>query len=162
MSFNIPKNVPSFSNPQRQLEDHFWPSSGPTSRTSLKSKVGGLIQHSDRNTLPMYKDKPADFYAPARRRSPFRTKRVMMLVTAALLACIWFFAPGLDDHKEKAVKKVGGWGWLKNDKQAKSKADWLKRRERVVEAFELSWDAYTRYAWGRLHLLEHQGRRVKC
>lgn len=164
MSFNIPKHVPSFSNPQRQLEDRFWPSDGSTtSRTSgLKSKVGGLIQHSDKNFLPMYKDKPADFYAPARRRSPFRTKRVMMLVTAAVLALIWFFAPGLDDHKEKAVKKVGGWGWLKNDKQAKSKADWLKRRERVVEAFELSWDAYTRYAWGKFLPPIVEGTRINC
>jgi mannosyl-oligosaccharide alpha-1,2-mannosidase len=154
MSFNIPKNVPGFSNPQRQLEDRFWPSSGTaTSRTSaLKSKVGGLIQHSDKNSLPMYKDKPADFYAPARRRSPFRTKRIMMLITALVLAGIWFFAPGLDDHKERARERVGGLGWLKKDVKAKSKADWRKRQDRVVEAFELSWDAYSRYAWGKLFL----------
>lgn len=154
MSFNIPKNVPSFANPQRQLEDRFWPSSGTTtSRTSgLKSKVNHLIQHSDKNTLPMYKDKPADFYNPAQRRSPFRTKRIMLLFTGFVMACIYFLAPAsLDAHKEKVKSKVGGgWGWLKTDNKAQSKADWLQRRERVVEAFELSWDAYTRYAWGKL------------
>ncbi|RKU42314.1 mannosyl-oligosaccharide alpha-1,2-mannosidase [Coniochaeta pulveracea] len=163
MSFNIPKNVPAFSNPQRQLEDHFWPSSGTaTSRAStFKSKVGGLIQHSDKNSLPMYKDKPADFYAP-RRRSPFRTKRIMMLITALVLTGIWFFAPGLDDHKERAREKVGGLGWLKKDVKAKSKADWRKRQDRVVEAFELSWDAYSRYAWGydEFHPIAKTGRNM--
>jgi len=46
--------------------------------------------------------------------------------------------------------RLRNWDWAREkDGKAKNKADWLKRRERVVEAFELSWDAYERYAWGK-------------
>jgi len=47
------------------------------------------------------------------------------------------------------VGKLNQWGWLAQEEGGK-KVDWLERRERVVEAMELSWDAYERYAWGGL------------
>jgi len=52
------------------------------------------------------------------------------------------------------VSITNRWNWLaqegSNGKRDK-KVDWLRRRERVVEAMELSWAAYERYAWGKLH-----------
>ncbi|EAQ93322.1 hypothetical protein CHGG_01557 [Chaetomium globosum CBS 148.51] len=64
MSFAIPKNVPSFSNPQRQLEDHVWGASQSRQR-SAASLVGGVQDFlgggggsNSRAGLPMYKDKP--------------------------------------------------------------------------------------------------------
>jgi len=147
MSFNVPKNVPSFTNPQRQLEDKLWPSSGISSRRGVGAKVDGLL-HPNRDALPMYKDKPYGYPASQRARPVYRRKRTIGLLFLLVVGFMWYFG-ALAGHQEMVRGKVGGWGWLQNDKgKAKSKADWMRRRERVVEAFELSWDAYQRYAWG--------------
>lgn len=152
MAFNVPRHVPSFTAPQRELEDRLWPSSGVSSRrgggASLGSKVGGLL-HPERNSaLPMYKDKPYGYPASQRARPLYRRKRAVGFLFLVVVGFMWFLG-GLGGHKERIEGRVRGWGWLKDDKgRAKSTADWMRRRERVVEAFELSWDAYSRYAWG--------------
>ncbi|KAH8905389.1 endoplasmic reticulum mannosyl-oligosaccharide 1,2-alpha-mannosidase [Coniochaeta sp. PMI_546] len=162
MSFNVPKNVPSFTNPQRELEDRLWPSSGVSSRRAagnIGAKVGGIL-HPERTTLPMYKDKPYGYPASQRARPVYRRKRTVGFFFLLLVVFMWYFG-ALSGHQEKVRRRVGGWGWLKDDKgKAKSKADWLRRRERVVEAFELSWDAYARYAWGydEFHPIAKTGR----
>ncbi|OIW34901.1 endoplasmic reticulum mannosyl-oligosaccharide 1,2-alpha-mannosidase [Coniochaeta ligniaria NRRL 30616] len=170
MSFNVPKNVPSFTNPQRELEDRLWPSSGVSSRrggasannTSLGAKVGGLL-HPDRNStaLPMYKDKPYGYPASQRARPVYRRKRTVGFFFLVLVVFAWYFGALSGGRQEGVRRRVGGWGWLKEDGgKAKSRADWLRRRERVVEAFELSWDAYARYAWGydEFHPVAKTGR----
>lgn len=156
MSFTVPRNVPSFSNPQRALEDRLWSSSGASSRRGgnpgggLGARVGGLL-HPEKGALPMYKDKPYGYPASHRARPLYRRKRVLGIVALLVLGFMWYFG-ALTEHQEKVRGKVAGWGWLQTDRgKAKSKTDWLKRRERVVEAFELSWDAYSRYAWGESH-----------
>lgn len=151
MSFSVPKNVPSFTNPQRALEDRLWPSSGVTKHRSglggVQDRVGNFL-NPDRGALPMYKDKPCAYPPSGRPRPIFRRKRVLGLLFIVVIILLWFNG-SLNDHQEKAKVKLNQWGWLRNDgDKAKSKADWLKRRERVVEAMELSWDAYERYAWG--------------
>jgi mannosyl-oligosaccharide alpha-1,2-mannosidase len=105
--------------------------------------------HPERNaSLPMYKDKPFGYPASQRARPLYRRKRIVAVLFLVVFGLMWFFG-GLSGHKDRVQGKVRGWGWLKDDKgRARSKADWIKRRERVVEAFELSWDAYSRYAWG--------------
>lgn len=50
--------------------------------------------------------------------------------------------------KNATEKAKEGWSWLKRPEKSGTNVDWLDRRERVVEAFTLSWDAYERYAWG--------------
>ncbi|KAM7206924.1 glycoside hydrolase [Rhypophila sp. PSN 637] len=164
MSFNIPKNVPSFTNPQRELEDRLWPSSGATKHRSglggsVQDKVTGFLR-PDRSALPMYKDKPYAYPPSGRARPIFRRKRVFGLLFLVMLGLLWFNG-SFDDHHEKAKVKLNQWGWLRSDtSKGKSKADWLKRRERVVEAMELSWDAYERYAWGydEFHPIAKTGR----
>jgi mannosyl-oligosaccharide alpha-1,2-mannosidase len=160
MAFNLPKNVPSFTNPQRELEDRLWPSSGVSSRRGggnqagggLGAKVGGLL-HPERSALPMYKDKPYGYPASQRARPVYRRKTTVGFFFLLLVGFMWYFG-ALSGHQDKVRGRVRGWGWLKDDKgKAKTKADWLRRRERVVEAFELSWDAYARYAWGKYCLL---------
>lgn len=56
---------------------------------------------------------------------------------------------GFWGREDTAEKVKDGWGWSQKPERAGGKIDWLSRRERVVEAFTLSWDAYERYAWGR-------------
>ena len=184
MSFTVPKNVPSFGNPQRLAEDQLWASSGVTARSAghnhhnihqqyragagagagvgvgvggqpgsgllggVQDRVGGIL-HPDRNVLPMYKDKPYA-HAPSYRARPlFRRKRTLGLLLLIALVFLWF-SGALKGHQERAATSLADWGWLKTDTGAKgTSADWPKRRQRVVEAFELSWDAYERYAWGK-------------
>lgn len=151
-SFSIPKNVPSFSNPQRQYEDRLW--AAATNKNSkpgnILSGVQDIISGGNRAALPMYKDKPY-MYPPGRggyggggggfRPRRKRTLGLLLLVVAGL---VWWSGV-FSGEQEGAV--VSGWGWWGQD-TGRSRANWLKRRERVVEAMELSWDAYERYAWG--------------
>ncbi len=164
MSFAIPKNVPSFGNPQRIVEDHIWGNSAVTSRAGagaraasinantnagilagVQDRVGGLFEN--KNTLPMYKDKPYA-YPPSQRAKPlWRRKRVLGFVLA-LLALLYFFGASRRHNRADDPTKRPLWGWLNQDTDHAKKTDWNMRREMVVDAFTLSWDAYERYAWG--------------
>lgn len=165
MSFTVPKNVPSFNNPQRALEDHLWAaSSGVTARApGLRGAVGGGgggiigdglgkvegFLNPNRNTLPMYKDKPFAYPASQRNRPLYRRKSCMAIALfLVVLVAYWCGFFGEEPYERLPSLKTSG--WLQAE-EAKGKADWLERRQKVVEAFELSWDSYERYAWGKHH-----------
>lgn len=161
MSFSIPKNVPSFSDPQRELENRVWGSSGITARgaashsngvmSGMQDRVGNFFDKS-RGDLPMYKDKPFS-YAASRRRQPFWKRKRNMGGLAALFCLFVFYYRGLfsspSGQLERTEKTKNNWSWLKGPDKVE-KVDWSKRREEVKDAFTLSWDAYERYAWGML------------
>ena len=153
-SFSIPKNVPSFTNPQRELENRAWGSSGMTARSAAPANGGVMSGMQDRvgsffeknRDLPMYKDKPYSYASSRRQRSVWKRKRVMGIAISFVMIVLYFLGFFGDDAA--ATKKAKeGWSWLQRP-ESDSKADWLGRRERVKEAFILSWDAYDRYAWG--------------
>ncbi|OAA59011.1 mannosyl-oligosaccharide alpha-1,2-mannosidase [Niveomyces insectorum RCEF 264] len=187
MSFAVPRNVPSFTNPQRQAEDHLWAaaaaprgggggggSGGGSSKGGILNGVGGFLDAATggsgggggggRNSyaLPMYKDKPYGYPPSQRRRPVYRRKRVLALLALAVLALLYY--RGWFGAHNAARTPLRPWGWLnsKDDRTRGGRVDWLKRRERVVEAFELSWDAYERYAWGydEYHPESKQGRQM--
>ncbi|KAL2180357.1 glycoside hydrolase family 47 protein [Thermothelomyces heterothallicus CBS 202.75] len=155
MSFAIPKNVPSFSSPQRQLEDQLWAASSRNrQRSSLVGNVQGFLSPGSRAGLPMYKDKPY-MYPPGRgggsyawRRPLYRRKRTCALLLLVVAGLAWW--TGLFAGPQARVGGGLSWsGWLAQETGGEANAaEWAKRRERVVEAMELSWDAYERYAWG--------------
>lgn len=151
MSFSIPKQVPNFADPHRHLEDRAWaavPRRGATAGSifnGVQERVNGLF---DSEGLPMYKDKPY-WYAPSSRRSWWRRKRV--LGPTALTVVFILYLMGFFSGHSESQRAVSALSWL-GVPQEKGKADWDKRRESVVEAFELSWDAYERYAWGELKM----------
>ncbi|KAJ9142100.1 alpha-1,2-Mannosidase [Pleurostoma richardsiae] len=169
MSFTVPKNVPSFGNPTRVLEDHLWSSSNAASRpghrpTSTFSN-GGILSSftsaSNQNGLPMYKDKPYAYPPSQRPRPLYRKKRVLTFLFLFVVGLFWW--NGTFKKHTDEIQSLRSGGWLKSDdKSTKGKADWGKRRERVVEAFELSWNAYERYAWGydEFHPITKQGRQM--
>ncbi|KAH8737117.1 glycoside hydrolase family 47 protein [Ilyonectria robusta] len=127
MSFSMPKNLPAFANPQRDLEDRVWGS-------------GARSGHS--KGLPMYKDKP---YGRLPSHTPFwKRKRVVGLAAIVFFVLYWRGFFSLGTSKQDAPKD---WSWMSFSKEEKV-ADWNERREHVVDAFELSWDSYKRYAWG--------------
>jgi endoplasmic reticulum Man9GlcNAc2 1,2-alpha-mannosidase len=161
MSFAVPRNVPSFQDPQRADEDRLWQAAGMTSRGSSRGhQQGGLLGgvHSrvdgflgTKSQLPMYKDKPYT-YAASRRLQPFwRRKRSALGLVVLVLTGLYFFGAFADhsSHLDPAQ-----WTWLRTPEPPGNKADWDKRRERVKEAFELSWDAYARYGWGELDMFQ--------
>ncbi|KAI1336413.1 glycoside hydrolase family 47 protein [Xylariaceae sp. FL0016] len=159
MSFNVPKNVPSFSNPQRVVEDSIWGSSavarGPIKSGSILAGVQDRI-FDNRNTLPMYKDKPYAYPPSQRVRPLWRRKRSFGFILL-LLSLLYYF--GIFDRHQEAAKS---WSWLNSATDSGHYADWSQRRERVVEAFELSLDAYSRYAWGydEYHPVSKKGRQM--
>ncbi|KAI0124648.1 family 47 glycosyl hydrolase [Xylariales sp. AK1849] len=150
MAFAIPKNMPSFSNPNRALEDRHW-GSGPAS-------IGSHFGTRNSQSLPMYKDKPYA-YPPSQRSRPIWRRKRVAGVLSILLSLLYYLGAFSSHHNSVAERP--SWSWLKGPDQEK-KADWPKRRERVVEAFELSWDAYDRYAWGydEFHPISKKGKQM--
>jgi len=69
------------------------------------------------------------------------------MAVAFLVAVLYFFG-FFGSHTENVEKVKEKWTWLQKPEKGGSQVDWLSRRERVKEAFTLSWDAYERYAWG--------------
>ncbi|KEY74110.1 hypothetical protein S7711_05360 [Stachybotrys chartarum IBT 7711] len=166
MSFSVPRNLPNFNAAERELEDRAWSSiSGSRSTKSkgimneVQGRVTGLF---DKNALPMYKDKPY-LYAPSMRRRPWwRRKRILLsgaLGFLYLLHLLGVFSSGSTSANDESRK--AGWLWDSAGRE-KGKHDWNKRRELVVEAFQLSWDAYERYAWGydEFHPVSKKGRNM--
>jgi mannosyl-oligosaccharide alpha-1,2-mannosidase len=165
MAFVVPKNVPSFTNPQRQLEDSRWGSSrsvnggrsavgGPSAGPGPAQRMGGLFE---RRELPMYKDKPYNYGAASRRRRQWwRLKRSWLagaLVFVTLLYWLGlgslFAEPGRRPTALSSTRRrpSGFLGWL-GLRPAAPAVDWDERREAVKDAFLASWEAYERHAWG--------------
>ncbi|KAJ8121010.1 hypothetical protein ONZ43_g2431 [Nemania bipapillata] len=150
MSFGVPKNTPSFNNPQRVIEDHIWGSTavarGPNNRHGPGGGILGSVQDrlfENRNALPMYKDKPYA-YPPSHRHRPLWRRKRSIGFLLLIVSLLYYFGAFQEHHDTVAAP----WGWLTSSSESGKSADWLGRRQRVVEAFTLSFDAYSRYAWG--------------
>ncbi|KAF3105747.1 mannosyl-oligosaccharide alpha-1,2-mannosidase [Orbilia oligospora] len=185
MAFSIPRNVPSFTNPQRQNEDTYWASSGSVHKsTGVQNRIGGIFKSAN-SDLPLYKDKP--YYSSTtstygyrrRKRDMFLRKRVAVFAILFIGAVYWFFGPssaniptdGNDgdidfpksSNDDTAPKKESGWFTEKPKKQSSTPEKvWLERRERVKDAFLISWDAYKTYAWGfdEFHPISRTGKQM--
>ncbi|KAI1819202.1 amino acid permease [Xylaria intraflava] len=162
MSFTVPRNAPSFNNPQRVIEDHIWGSTavarGPNSRAGAGGGILNGVQDrlfENRNALPMYKDKPYAYPPSYRRRPLWRRKRSFGFVLLVISLLYYFGA--FEKRRDNAVS----WSWLSSSSES-GRADWLGRRQRVVEAFTLSFDAYSRYAWGydEYHPVSRKGKQM--
>lgn len=174
MSFQLPSRVPAFDSAQREIEDGYWraaTSSNPHRHTGaaygnsdsngldLSGRIGNFINPSH-DDLPMYKDKPhfnprKTGPAAARRRK----KRLMwVLICVIFVVSLWWFVSGgrgSDDTGGRGIRSMHGgdlWKWVKSfDKERTGRNDavnWAERRERVRDAFIVSWDSYEQDAWG--------------
>ncbi|KAL3417264.1 glycosyl hydrolase family 47 protein [Phlyctema vagabunda] len=164
MSFAVPKNVPSFTDPQRQAENKVWGSSGVTARANAHGAgmMNGVQEFfgKDKGNLPLYKDKPYS-YASSRRKQPmWKQKRILAIFGLAIV--LLYFLGAFERSTDTDTKAREGWSWLKRPEKAGSTVDWLDRRERVREAFVLSWDSYERYAWGydEFHPVSKRGKQM--
>ncbi|KAH0556675.1 hypothetical protein GP486_005518 [Trichoglossum hirsutum] len=162
MSFSLPHNIPNFADPQRNFEDNRWGSSGTVhghrsgavgnrAYTNGRNGTGGYPKGND---LPLYKDKPYAYASSRRKRPLWRRKRV--LAGIVLLLGLFYWLELLPSISSKRAM------WAKGRSRHSKVLDWNQRRERVREAFTLSWDAYERHAWGfdEFHPISKRGTQM--
>ncbi|KAI4086831.1 MAG: hypothetical protein LQ344_007232 [Seirophora lacunosa] len=156
MSFSSSGNL----NGHRRQHDGLWGSAGQNgyTRSNIGAKLDGYF---DNRELPMYKDKPYN-YASSRRKPLYQKWRftfAMLLLLAPVLYWIGVFSPTKPMAKVNEQSKKNG-SWL--NKPSSAKVDWDERREKVREAFILSWDGYEKYAWGfdQYHPLSKKGHQM--
>lgn len=154
-SFSIP-NGASFPDPQRDIGTRHWGAPG-TARaphglnnggviSDMQDRVGGLFEKP--TDLPMYKDKPYS-YASSRRRKPLWRRKRTFGIGAVFSIFVLYLCGFFTRHDGATDRPKNRWSLLQMQETGGSQVDWLGRRERVKEAFTLSWDAYERYAWGK-------------
>lgn len=113
----------------------------------------------------MYKDKP--YFAP-RRTGPGRRRRNILYggVCAILLVLLWYYTGASEVVNRVGLKRPDSakgtdlWSWMqsfgvteseKEETGGKKKSvDWGARRDKVRDAFIVSWDGYEKHAWGML------------
>jgi mannosyl-oligosaccharide alpha-1,2-mannosidase len=105
----------------------------------------------------MYKDKPYT-YGARRPTKSWRRKRVLFGGFVFLFGLMYWMGwlssspasiqESLDEGKKNAKSALD---WLKSAEH--TSVDWDLRRERVKEAFVLSWDGYEQYAWGKFQCI---------
>ncbi|KAI4158087.1 MAG: hypothetical protein LQ342_007761 [Letrouitia transgressa] len=152
MSYALPRNL----NAHRHREDGSWGRAAQNGHTgtSIGAKLDGYF---DKRELPMYKDKPYS-YAVSRRNKPlYKRWRFTLGIILLLFTLLYWF--GFFSSSKTTVKGQGrsAWKWL--NKPGTAQIDWDDRREKVREAFKLSWDGYEKYAWGydKYYPLSKQG-----
>jgi mannosyl-oligosaccharide alpha-1,2-mannosidase len=107
----------------------------------------------------MYKDKP--YFAPRRTGPRLRRRRVLQGIILLLgLFSLWYIVTGSSDTYRSpwtpdTVKGEELWRWVQRldseqpyDGTPLKGIDWAARREKVRDAFIVSWDGYEQYAWG--------------
>lgn len=160
MSFQLPSKVPAFDSSQRPLEDGYWSAAKSSAHEGFASKYNPFGD-SERD-LPMYKDKP--YFAPKRTGPAAERRRrrrfLWLVVGVTFLGLVWWLwsRPSANDlmWRQGLNMKKGGdlWKWMKGLEKGESEnalskdVDWEARREKVKDAFIVSWDSYEKHGWG--------------
>ena len=166
MSFQAPRDKSPFTS-QQPFQNNYWrasrspgtnglPGYGFSPPTSISNTLNTPL--SGDRTLPMYKDKP--YFAPRRTGPRARRRKIIYsgLFLFALL-CLWYYSgSGQSEWKTPDGEKGAElWKWVQSFEESepgydgsspKKKIDWAARREKVRDAFIVSWDGYATNAWG--------------
>lgn len=161
MSFQIPNRVPAFNSAQREAEDGYWQAANSSQQAAKHSgfeftnRIGNFMNPS--RELPMYKDKP--YYSTRGGTASRRKRRKRFWVTigiAFVVSLWWLLGRSPDGHIERGIKRMHGtelWKWIQSIDTAgfttgDEKVDWEERRQRVKDAFVISWEGYKEHAYG--------------
>lgn len=128
----------------------------PNVTTNVGDKINNMLSTTEEEELPMYKDKPYN-YATSERRLPFwRRQRLFLVLIGVLVVIIYFAGTSKRIQKPQATPGDGGkekstWNLLSGiSKSRHSPPNWDDRRDKVKDAFKISWEAYEKHAWGEL------------
>ncbi|KAL7270982.1 mannosyl-oligosaccharide alpha-1,2-mannosidase [Rhizina undulata] len=135
MSFNIPRNVPAFADPSRQLEDTAW-NAVRSSNSPRSPRSGGLFSRD--KELPLYKDKP--YYASGALKRRAWKRKSFWGVVGLLLVGLWWW--GVFESGSSTI------GLPEINRKPALPVNWDDRREMVKDVFLKSWKAYEEHAWG--------------
>lgn len=152
MSFNLPRNVPSFDDPIRPHEDKLWAGSKRNKSTGnghANANVGiaGKLGLANQKELPMYKDKPYN-YASSNQRSPIAKKRRNLVLITLLVVGLLYWIGHATSERDGTKSKTTTGSWNPLAKQKSPPVDWEARRQHVKDAFKISWDSYEKHGWG--------------
>lgn len=139
--------------------DASWGSSGRSrfqanghANGGMTDSIGGMFKtengsYSDRkNSLPMYKDKPFQYPGSTRHIPWYKRKRSLAAAALSFFALFYWldlFSSGQHIKSKESLGK-SSWSWS----SSKDKVDWEERRQKVKDAFKLSWSSYEKHAWG--------------
>ncbi|KAL1624908.1 mannosyl-oligosaccharide alpha-1,2-mannosidase [Diplodia seriata] len=126
---------------------------------TMTDRLGGMF--GDGKELPMYKDKPYN-YGGSARRGWFRRRRSLVFGVFAFFVFLYWFGLFSGSEENKGAGRTGFLSGMMSGKPSAAVVDWDDRRDRVRDAFKLSWDAYEKYAWGydEFHPVSKKGRQM--
>ncbi|KKY13871.1 putative glycoside hydrolase family 47 protein [Diplodia seriata] len=126
---------------------------------TMTDRLGGMF--GDGKELPMYKDKPYN-YGGSARRGWFRRRRSLVFGVFAFFVFLYWFGLFSGSEENKGAGSTGFLSGMMSGKPSAAVVDWDDRRDRVRDAFKLSWDAYEKYAWGydEFHPVSKKGRQM--
>lgn len=118
----------------------------------LPNKLGTFFEQD--RPLPMYKDKP--HFAPRRTAPRKKWRPLLALLGLSIIAYFFYNQPNIPRWQRSGGYDKGAalWNWMQtlDDSSASEKhVDWNARREKVREAFQVSWEGYEKEAWGKAH-----------
>lgn len=96
----------------------------------------------------MYKDKPYNYSASRKNTSWYQRRRTFAVAILGILGLGYWFGIFSSVGKIAPVGRSGAASWNWGSTPGGSKGDWDDRRQKVKEAFVLSWDGYEKHAWG--------------
>ncbi|KAL8821635.1 MAG: hypothetical protein Q9191_007271 [Dirinaria sp. TL-2023a] len=134
--------------PVRASANSSWAASKMPSQNGNANGIGRKLEgYFDNRQLPMYKDKPYSYVSSRRKPPPYKRPQILLgsfLVFFGLLYWLGIFSPLL--RKSRRIIEPGKVD-LSRLMPGLAAVDWEDRRERVKEAFVLSWDGYEKNAW---------------
>lgn len=151
MSYALPQNGPTHRHTEQW--SRFGEEHTANTNPGMGEKMSDMFNVGRRDSLPMYKDKPAGYFGASRRLPWFRRKRTVALLLGSLAGLSWWFGvlsplSYVSGGGEGPAKSKSGSSWSLLG-GSKNVVDWEERAERVRDAFKISWEGYEKYAWGR-------------
>lgn len=148
MSFR-PSNTAYMDSVRPSANGSWAASKMPTQNGNTANGIGQKLEgFFDKRQLPMYKDKPYS-YVSSRRKPPLYKRPQILLGFLLVLFGVSYWL-GIFSPLTQKPRRVMEPGKVDLGRLIPGLAavDWGDRRERVKEAFVLSWDGYEQNAWG--------------
>ncbi|KAJ5894367.1 Mannosyl-oligosaccharide 1-2-alpha-mannosidase [Penicillium taxi] len=150
MSFQAPHSHPSSysTQPRGALAGLGLTSAG----SDLSNRVNNFFENE--KSLPMYKDKP---FAPRRTAPRKRWRTLFNILAICALLLLWYYKASLPYISGSISKSKGNdrgvalWNWmqqLKHESASDTVVNWDDCRDKVRDAFIVSWEGYEKDAWG--------------